>query len=94
MRTINHGSEYWKLHNDGAIERPGLVMPDAATWRISSAVERNNFGYCVRRFSLEEILSDPAGIPWHFANGKQRVFVQDIDHGTLREWRSPNHTIF
>ena len=33
------------------------------------------------------------GIPWFWANGKQRVFVQDFDHGTRREWRSPKHSI-
>ncbi len=92
-RTIRHGSEYWKLHVDGAIERPGLVAPHAASWCVVGAVARNNFGQIVRRYSLADILRDSAAIPWQFKNGKQRVFVRDMDHGTLREWRCPSHSI-
>jgi len=92
MRTILHGGEYWKLHDTGAIERPGLVTPDPSAWRVVGAVERNNFWRVVRRYSLEDILR--GGIEWKHANGKQKTFVLDYDHGTIREWRSPGHRIF
>ena len=90
--TIRHGSEYWLLHSDGAIERPGLVRPNAATWRIVGAVAYNNFGSVVRRYTLNDILSG-VYIEWQFKNGHQRPFVRDFDHGTMREWRHPRHSI-
>lgn len=94
MRTIEHGEEHWRLHEDGAVERPGLVAPDARSWRVVGAATRDNFGNIVRWWSLEDILSDAPSIPWRFKNGKQRTFVQDVDHGTRREWRSPKHRIY
>ena len=92
-RTINYGSEYWRLHEDGAIERPGLVKPNASTWRVLKAVEYNNFGNVVRVYPLSQILADPASIPWQFKNGSQRTYIRDFDHGTTREWRSPRHRV-
>lgn len=85
-RTIIYGGETWMLHLNGAIERPGLVRPNAATWRVLGAVERNNFGAIVRRYTLAEVLS--GGVPWKWKNGKQRTFIRDFDHGSTREWRS------
>jgi len=90
-RTIRRGSEYWKLHDDGAIERPGLVKPNAATWRVLGAVRFNNFGHEVERFTLADVLA--GGIRWKHANGAQRVHVIDFDHGTQRVWMSPTHEI-
>jgi len=91
MRTLNRGNEYWKLHADGALELPGLVSPNAKTWRVVSAVERNNFGQVVRQYTLQDILT--LVIPWRFKNGKQRTFIRDMDHGSLREWTSPTHFV-
>jgi hypothetical protein len=42
----------------------------------------------VGRFTLEDILR--GGIQWKHKNGAQRVFVQDFDHGSIREWRTPH----
>jgi hypothetical protein len=92
-RTIHYGGELMSLHADGCISRPAIGMGFSGQWRLTGAVMRNNFGHITRRYSLEQILSDPASIPWQFANGTQRVFVQDYDHGSHREWRSPNHHI-
>lgn len=92
MKTIRYGSEFWRLHADGAIERPGLVAPNAAAWRVTGAVTRNNFGHITARYSLADILGN-APIPWSHANGAQKTFVRDFDHGAVREWRSPNHSI-
>ena len=82
-----HG--YLKLHKNGQIERPNGRFGPSDAWRIVSAVERNNFGNAVRRWTLEQILADPGAIPWKHKNGKPRVFLRDIDHGTLREWGGP-----
>ena len=89
--TIRHGSEFWNMHENGAIERPGRVKPDWSTWRVTGAVLMNNFGRTTRRYSLDDIKA--GGIQWHYANGKQRVFVTDFDHGTGRMWCMPNHSI-
>ena len=90
---ITRGDETWYLHHDGGIERPNRVAPNAATWRVAGAETLNNFGHCVRRWSLSEILADPAGIPWHHKNGSQRTFVFDVDHGSNRMWGNPRHRI-
>ena len=89
MRHIINRGEYWKLHDNGNIERPGLFGP-SGHWSVVGAVERNNFGHVVKRYTLSEILAEPNAIPWKFKNGKQRTFIRDFDHGTLREWGGPH----
>ncbi|WP_372827302.1 hypothetical protein [Polaromonas sp.] len=91
MKLIKYGTEWWVLHDDGAIERPGLGVPNAATWCVVGAVERNNFGHATKHYSLVDVLTKD--IPWRFLNGKQRVYIRDRDHGTLREWRNSHHLI-
>lgn len=92
MRTIRYGKEYWKLHDSGYIERPGLVQP-SESWRVTGAVTRDNFGHPIRYYSLKEILEHPELIPWLHKNGKQKTFIRDHDHGSSREWHSPNHHV-
>lgn len=91
MKTIRHNSEFWKMHDDGCITRPGIFNTPSTQWRIVGAVRRNNFGHIVERFTLGDILR--GGIQWKYKNGAQRVFVQDFDHGTYREWRN-SHAVF
>jgi hypothetical protein len=93
IRSIRHGDEWFALHADGCISRPAIKMGPSGQWKVTGAVERNNFGGVVRRYSLAQILDDPTAIPWKFKNGKQRVFIQDLDHGTHREWASPGHYV-
>jgi hypothetical protein len=38
MRTIKHGSEFWKLHENGCITRPGIFSTPSGQWRIVGAV--------------------------------------------------------
>lgn len=80
------------IHASGQIERPGFFAP-SDSWRLLGAVERNNFGRVVRRYSMAEVLESASTIPWKFKNGKQRTFVLDFDHGHMREWRSPGYTL-
>lgn len=93
-RRIEYGNETMLLQPDGCVSRPAIGMKASGQWRITGAVERNNFGHVVRRYTLAELLANPRVIPWRFANGKQRTFVQDLDYGTRREWRSPTHSIY
>lgn len=93
-RTIVHGVEYMTLHEDGCISRPGIKMEPSGAWKVIGAVEYNNFGNAVRRFTLAQILESPESIPWKCKNGAQRVFIQDLDHGTRREWRGPGHRVY
>lgn len=90
MRKIIYGNKYWKLHDNGFIERPGLVK-GSERWRVTSAVRYNNFGCIVERASLQDIL-DGKITGWQFKNGKQRWHVCDFDHGTNRVWMS-RHSI-
>lgn len=91
MNTIQYGGEYWKMHDSGEIERPGLVS-HSMNWRVVCAVEYTNFGKVKKIYTLADIKN--GGISWQYKNGEQRVFVRDFDHGTMREWRHPKHSIF
>lgn len=64
------------------------------SWKLLGAVELNNFGYEVRRYSLKQVLENPSDIPWQWKNGKQRTHVIDLDHGTRRVWMNPAHIIY
>ena len=92
-RSIKRGDEWMRLHADGCISRPSIKMGPSGQWKVIGAVERNNFGHVVRRFTLAQILDNPSSIPWRFKNGRQRVFIRDLDHGTMREWARPGHYI-
>lgn len=85
VRTVYHSGEYWRVHPNGCIERPGLVPPSPA-WRMCGAVTLNNFGRTVRVYSLADVLTNPRGVPWTHGNGKARTHVLDFDHGTRRTW--------
>jgi hypothetical protein len=87
--VIYQGNEALRVDDAGRISR-GL-SGGSDSWRVLGAVTRNNFGAAVRYWTLAELLADPYGVPWHFKNGKQRTFLQDFDHGSRREWRSPSH---
>ena len=90
--TIRHGNEYMKCNQEGFIYRPEIkMMKPSGQWKIVGAVRYNNFGYPVEYFDLNEVLH--AKIQWKFKNGKQRVHVQDFDHGTYRVWMSPTHEV-
>lgn len=91
MRTIKSGSHYYSLDDQGQISSPGWSA--SGQWRVIGAVEINNFGYNVRQYSLKEILQSPESIPWKWKNGKQRVHIIDLDHGTIRTWMSPTHSV-
>lgn len=94
VATIFSGSEHMDLYDDGCIGRTGKCsFGPSGQWKVTGAVTRNNFGYITRRFTLAEILSDPGAIPWHHANGKQKTFLTDFDHGSDREWWRSNHRV-
>jgi hypothetical protein len=86
---IHQGQEYMPVYEGGFIAREsGRDVPDSyckpsGKWFLRGAIERNNFGNVVRRYSLQEVLS--GGIAWRHRNGKQKVFLLDIDHGGYRE---------
>ena len=91
--AIQHGSEYMEMDADGLVSRPEIGMKASCQWRITGAVERNNFGRVTTRLTLADVKSACNSIAWQHKNGKQRIFVTDLDHGTPREWRSPKHSI-
>jgi hypothetical protein len=89
---IQQGTEYMPVYEGGLIAResgrdvPSSYCRPSGQWILRGAVERNNFGNVVRRYSQAEVLS--GNIVWHHRNGKQKVFLLDIDHGTNREMGS------
>ena len=93
MRTIQSGGECMKLHDNGDVERPAISHKPSGSWEITGAVVLNNFGQVLQQFTLQQILDNPATIPWKHKNGKQKTHLTDLDHGTHRVWMSPNHQV-
>jgi hypothetical protein len=89
VRTIRQGGECMKLHENGEISRPSRSSGPSGQWKITGAVELDNFGNTIRNWTLAEILADPRVIPWKHKNGAQRVHLTDLDHGMHRIWASP-----
>ncbi len=85
---------YLYVNEAGEISRQdpiykGRRMAYSKQWRIAGAVERNNFNRIVRCWTWGELVADIAAgkeIPWRFKNGKPRVCIVDLDHGSMREW--------
>ena len=84
IRRIRRGSSYYDLFADGCIAQ--AEHAPSGEWKIAGAVTLNNFGNIVRRFTLQEILDNPASIPWQHGNGKQKTFLLDWDHGINHMW--------
>lgn len=96
IRTVYQAGEWMSIHPNGFIERqaPYTVKP-SQQWRVTGAVTYSQNGYGVSRYwSLAEVLTNPAGIPWKFKNAKQRTHIRDFDHGANREWGSPAHLVY
>ena len=93
VAEIKRGDEWLDLYDDGCIGHPEKGVAPSGSWLVIGAVTRNNFGTVTRRYSLADILRDPGSIPWHHANGRQKTFIQDYDHGFGREWCSPGHRV-
>ena len=101
MKLIGHifdsaGNEYMPVYEGGLIARESRAgMPEtywrpSGKWVLTGAVERNNFGHVVRRYSLSDLLRLP--INWQHKNGKQKVFITDLDHGARRIWGGRKHS--
>lgn len=91
--TIRHGNEFWLMNEAGEIQRDGdNGWKFSSSWRVLCAVTYSNHGNVTRLYTLKEIC-DGKEIPWAWKNGTQRTFVRDYDHGTIREWRHPRHSI-
>lgn len=93
MKNIYSGNERMVLHDNGNISRPkiGMNVP-SGQWKAIGAFRFNNFGHVVEIIPLETILSDKQ-LQWFFKNGKQRLHLVDLDHGTRRVWMSPKHYV-
>lgn len=91
MRKIQYNNEYMLLLNDGTIQRES--WPSSGQWKVIGAVTYNNFRHIINRYTLQEILDKGSSIPWKHKNGKQKTFIQDIDHGTIRIWGN-DHKVF
>ncbi len=81
------------MDNDGLISRPSIKMPASGQWKVTGAVEYNNFGHIVARLTLADVKAACNAIDWQYKNGKQRIFLTDLDHGTHRTWGSPSHCV-
>ena len=87
---IYSGSNFYQFNNKGEIYGP-YVKP-SGEWLLLGAVRYNNFGtQVVERCPFKEIKK--LNGQWKYKNGKQKWYIQDLDHGTKRTWMSPDHEI-
>jgi hypothetical protein len=92
--TVLLGSERMKLDClTGNISRPEIKMDASGDWKVVGAVRYNNFGCQVEFVSLKDIVNGYVK-NWKYKNGSQKWHVRDNDHGTIRTWMSPSHSIF
>ena len=90
--NILKGSEYMKVNAQGEIYRPAIGMNEpSGLWYILGAARFNNFGNEVEYVPFHRFAE--LNGQWQYKNGKQKWHVRDRDHGTTRDWMSPNHSI-
>ncbi len=78
-------------HVDAANQIHGAEWPPSGQWLLLGAVEQNNFGRITKHYTVADIRA--GRVPWKFKNGKQRCFIKDLDHGTMRVWACPPHVV-
>ncbi len=84
MLCIESDETYYIDENNN-IGRQSLIPSDS--WKLLGAIEYNNFGNVIRRYSVEDIRAGK--VVWRHKNGKPKVFILDNDHGTVRQWTRP-----
>lgn len=85
---LSNGETY-TVTREGWIGRPGAGVAPSADWRITGARAYNNFGNQIGYYTLTDLLTGRQP-QWRHKNGKPRAYLQDWDHGTHREQRSPH----
>lgn len=81
MLAIEADETYY-IDDNNNIGRKGLIP--SGSWQLLGAIEYNNFGNVIRRYSVEDIRAGK--VVWRHKNGKPKVFILDNDHGTMRQW--------
>lgn len=88
--TIHQLSEVYDLYNDGTIGRPERGVEPSRDWRVTHFTTFNNFGKQTARIPFALMLENPLCLgAWQYGNGKQRIFIEDFDHGANRLWANP-----
>lgn len=91
-RVFNLSSgEAYVVTPDGHITRKRgseALWRGSDDWRITGAVRVNNFGHVVARYSLADLFA--GDLMWRYKNGKPRIYLTDVDHGTPRQQCSPS----
>ena len=88
--VIYHRGEFMHANEHGYLSRTlrdGFTVNPSPNWRIEGAVEfRKVFGNEViaNSYTLQDILDGK--VPFQYKNGKQRCFIKDYDHGSVRFW--------
>lgn len=81
------GIGWFKLYEDGKIEKPDGYLSDGKNWEFVGLVERLPFGRIGPIIKREDCFAIP--VPHlRFKNGTERYRVVDRVHGTLRIWMS------
>lgn len=82
MWWARHG--WYKLYEDGRIEKPDGYLSDGKSWEWVGLVEKKPYGklgQIIPRdkcFDIKEL---------KYKNGNYRYCVVDLDHGTTRIWQ-------
>lgn len=81
MRIFTTNKTY-QVNDKNEITQLGFSY--SGKWLLLGAVRYNNFGYIVENFTIDQLKNDK--LDFYHKNGKPRIFIVDLDHGTTRIW--------
>lgn len=74
---------FYKLYEDGRIEKPDGYMSDGKSWKWIGLCIKKPFGRVGPTIPREQCFDI---VDLKYKNGKYRYMVVDVDHGTTRLW--------
>jgi hypothetical protein len=89
VALIVRGDERMDLYADGTIGRAN--WPVSRAWVCTGAVRLHDSGAVVACYDLDEVIR--GRVQWKDPDGRQRVFLTDLDHGVERVWLMPCHEV-
>jgi hypothetical protein len=81
FRIIGDNSTY-QLNDANQIAPLGAKF--SGSWLLVGGVRYSNFGHITEHYTSEQLKK--GNLQFFYKNGKPRIFIVDIDHGTTRVW--------
>ena len=88
---LTAGNETYRINKEGFISRKCVDYKYSGQWKALALVRHHNNGSIKEAINFKDWLQlkphfDDVRI---YGNGKPQWYLQDLDHGTLRQWGNP-----